>query len=64
MREPLASQDQELALVDAATSDLWLDADPVRLVQVVENLLQNASKFTAAAARSSSTAGGRATAGS
>ena len=46
MSEPLASQEQELRL-QLPEEELWLDADPVRLVQVVENLLQNASKFTA-----------------
>ena len=46
MSEPLASQEQELVR-SMPEQDLWLDADPVRLVQVIENLLQNASKFTA-----------------
>jgi CheY-like chemotaxis protein len=36
---------QELA-VSVPPEALWLDADAVRLVQVVENLLNNASKYT------------------
>jgi PAS domain S-box-containing protein len=45
MRGPLAALEQVLA-VHVSEDDPWLDVDPVRLVQVVENLLQNASKFT------------------
>ncbi|WP_164103491.1 GAF domain-containing protein [Candidatus Laterigemmans baculatus] len=40
----LASRQQEL-VVRLHDEPLWLDADPVRLVQVVENLLNNASKY-------------------
>ena len=36
---------QELAVV-LPEQPVWLDADPVRLVQVIDNLLNNASKYT------------------
>jgi two-component system CheB/CheR fusion protein len=40
-----AARGQELA-VQLPPQPLWLDADPVRLAQVLTNLLHNASKYT------------------
>ena len=45
MRGTLEQRDQTLTLV-LPREPLRLDADPVRLLQVIENLLQNASKFS------------------
>lgn len=44
MRPILASRNQTL-VTKLHVEPLWLDADPVRLIQVVENLLNNASKY-------------------
>ncbi|MEX0702547.1 MAG: ATP-binding protein [Planctomycetales bacterium] len=41
----IESQEQELTL-DIPDDTIVVDADPVRLVQVIENLLNNASKYT------------------
>ena len=43
-------RNQELA-VSMPTEPIWLTADPVRIVQVLENLLNNASKYSDAGAR-------------
>ena len=45
MRGTLEQREQSLTIVQPRTP-VWLDADPVRLLQVLENLLQNASKFS------------------
>ena len=45
MRSTLEEREQKLTIVQPRTP-VWLDADPVRLLQVLENLLQNASKFS------------------
>jgi PAS domain S-box-containing protein len=45
MRGLLEEREQRLTIVQPRTP-VWLDADPVRLLQVLENLLQNASKFS------------------
>ncbi len=45
VRPLIDSQGQELA-VCMPQKAIWLNADPVRLVQVIENLLTNASKYT------------------
>jgi PAS domain S-box-containing protein len=45
MRSTLDQRDQTLRLKQPSTP-LVIDADPVRLLQVLENLLQNASKFS------------------
>ena len=45
MRPWFEGQEQEFS-AKFPQEDLWLDADPVRLAQVVENLLRNACKYT------------------
>lgn len=45
VRGQIDNRQQSLA-VSFPEQSLWLDADPVRLVQIVENLLNNASKYT------------------
>ncbi len=45
MRGTLEQREQSLTIVQPR-GPVWLDADPVRLLQVLENLLQNASKFS------------------
>jgi PAS domain S-box-containing protein len=42
---------QQRLVIERPSSPVWLDADPVRLLQVLENLLQNASKFSDAGTR-------------
>ena len=44
-RSAIDAAGQELT-VDLVSDPVWLHADPVRLVQVLSNLLANASKFT------------------
>jgi signal transduction histidine kinase/ActR/RegA family two-component response regulator len=41
----IASKEQRLSVILPAET-VWLNADPIRLIQVVENLLSNASKYT------------------
>jgi CheY-like chemotaxis protein/two-component sensor histidine kinase len=45
MRGTLDEREQTVAILQPRTP-IWLDADPTRLLQVLENLLQNASKFS------------------
>ncbi|MEO8495019.1 MAG: PAS domain S-box protein, partial [Planctomycetota bacterium] len=45
LRPQIESQSQEL-VVSLPSQPIWLHADPVRLIQVIENLLNNASKYT------------------
>jgi CheY-like chemotaxis protein len=45
VRGQIDNRQQSLA-VSFPEQSLWLNADPVRLVQIVENLLNNASKYT------------------
>lgn len=45
VRSMIETHHQEL-VVDLPEQPIWLSADPVRLLQVVENLLNNASKYT------------------
>lgn len=44
VRPRIEGHQQEL-VVSLPEHPIWLDADPVRLVQVIENLLNNASKY-------------------
>ncbi|QDU99142.1 PAS domain-containing hybrid sensor histidine kinase/response regulator [Lignipirellula cremea] len=45
VRPAMVAQQQQLT-VTQASHPIWLHADPVRLVQVIENLLNNACKYT------------------
>lgn len=45
LRQTIEAAGQEL-VVTAPEEEVWLEADPVRLVQVIENLLGNASKYS------------------
>ncbi len=45
VRSSIDARRQEL-VVRVPDDPVWLDADPARLVQVIENLLHNASKYT------------------
>jgi signal transduction histidine kinase/DNA-binding response OmpR family regulator len=45
VREHIDAHQQEF-LVQIPEEPIWLDADPVRLVQILENLLNNAAKYT------------------
>lgn len=49
--KPLVDDRQQAFIKSLPEQAVWLDADPVRLVQVVENLLNNASKYTDARGR-------------
>ncbi len=44
-RPHIDSRDQELA-ISLPEGPIWINADPVRLIQVIENLLNNASKYS------------------
>jgi CheY-like chemotaxis protein len=43
---PLIEQREQHLVVSTAQSDLWMNADPLRLAQVVANLLTNSAKYT------------------
>lgn len=45
IRTTIESQEQKLT-ISLPDEPVWLTADPVRLVQIIENLLNNASKYT------------------
>jgi PAS domain S-box-containing protein len=50
LRLVIESRNQEV-IVDGALTDLYVDADPVRLSQVITNLLANASRYSPDATR-------------
>ncbi len=50
IRQLIDREQQELTL-DMPDTPVWIDADPVRVVQILENLLNNASKYTPAQGR-------------
>ncbi|HXG09974.1 MAG TPA: ATP-binding protein, partial [Gemmataceae bacterium] len=43
---PLIDKRQHQLIVTTATEPLWVEADPVRLEQIISNLLNNAAKYT------------------
>lgn len=43
---PIVKRQQQEMRVSLPTDTIWLRVDPVRLTQVIENLLHNASKYT------------------
>ena len=43
---PLIEKSEQHLIVSTAQPDLWMNADPLRLAQVVANLLTNAAKYT------------------
>lgn len=49
--EPLAAVEDKTVSVAMPTEPIWLDADRVRIVQVLENLLHNAVKYSDCGAR-------------
>jgi PAS domain S-box-containing protein len=44
--QPLIDGHHQQLHVSMPEEPIWIDADPVRLIQVIENLLNNASKYT------------------
>ncbi len=44
--QPLINSQQQQLVVAVPERPIWIDADPVRIVQVLENLLNNGSKYT------------------
>jgi signal transduction histidine kinase/DNA-binding response OmpR family regulator len=49
--EPLVSAARHELLVSLPDEAIWLDGDPVRLAQILSNLLNNAAKYTDAGGR-------------
>ena len=54
--QPLVEGLQQELVVSLPEEPLWLNADPVRIVQIFENLLNNASKYTESKGRIEMTA--------
>jgi PAS domain S-box-containing protein len=46
LASPLIEQREQHLIVSTTQSNLWINADPLRLSQVVANLLTNAAKYT------------------
>jgi signal transduction histidine kinase/CheY-like chemotaxis protein len=44
--QPLIDARRQKLILDLSSEPLWLAADPARLIQVIANLLNNASKYT------------------
>jgi PAS domain S-box-containing protein len=44
--QPLVDSHQQQLIVSVPDEPIWVEVDPVRLIQVIENLLNNASKYT------------------
>jgi PAS domain S-box-containing protein len=49
--EPLMQSARHVLTVDLPDQPLWLNGDPVRLAQIIDNLLNNAAKYTQDAGR-------------
>jgi two-component system CheB/CheR fusion protein len=46
VQQPRMDLKRQALIMDVTPEPLWLDADPVRLVQILSNLLENAYKYT------------------
>jgi signal transduction histidine kinase len=57
--QPLLTQKRHQLLVDVAREPLYIDGDPTRLIQIVGNILSNATKYTDAGGRIELWAGSR-----